>query len=273
MLRRFKVVPFLLFALTGTMFVLVVLPATSAPTVSPRAAETPIPSVSPRVADALPAQAEESPHDHSSHSHEDSAEVQTPPTPSAAVVPVPPSRQITNSALLTANRDRLEICVEVVSPARAAPIDARQHIERALSQVTQHRSWRSARFGIGPPTVTTGCPGDPFLLRPGVTVLDGSPSGSTRFPRVSDASRYRLFVFVLSDQELKRVIQGVFDVRTVTQEMLCYGRTCIPVSLGLYFSNSELANQQFLQDRLAQGLGLEHPIPDGPESSHRPTSR
>lgn len=167
----------------------------------------------------------------------------------------------TESLLLTTNRDQLAICVQGIGVPAAASQDARQQVEARLPQVARHPAW--ARGGLtGVRTVVdTNCASEPYLLKPGVTYQDGSAAGSAP-PVVTEPSRYRLFVYVLSPAELGRAIRGQRDVRYAPQEVTCEAATCTTVTTAIYLTPDEFYNPQRLDEWLVKGLGLEAPVAD-----------
>jgi hypothetical protein len=123
-------------------------------------------------------------------------------------------------ALVSPNRDRLRICVQVVRVA----VDqgrAREAVEAALRETAKHPSWRSGGLDVAPPVVDSGCPQEPVVLKPGV-VFQGPKSlegfdiaywGSV----VEEPSHYRLFVFIVPREELAAHVIGWEDFRTFIQ--------------------------------------------------------
>jgi len=177
--------------------------------------------------------------------------------------PVPPRDPArVSGALLTANRDRLAICVQGVGDATAAVTEARERVEQALARVAQHPQFVPAGLGAGPPVVDIGCPHGPYLLEPGVFWEDGIPI--TGYGRtVEEASIYRLFVFLLPPEVLAGVIHGRHDIRRTAEEMLCQGHNCGEVTSGVYLTPDEINDDRFLVEWLTKGLGLDPTLPVG----------
>ncbi len=182
----------------------------------------------------------------------------------------------TRSGLLARGRDRLLICVQGVGPVSSAVPNARQRIEEALSAVaSQHPNWNPAGYGRVSRAVQIGCPKDAHLLRPGVEYVNGRPGPSNvgeRALQAQTATPFRLYVFVLPPDDLRRVIHGEFNVRTAAQEVLCDDGRCAEVTTGLYLTPEDLTNRPFLQEWVAKGLGLEPPY-TLPTEPRPPTGR
>jgi hypothetical protein len=174
-------------------------------------------------------------------------------------------------ALVSPNRDRLRICVQVVRVA----VDqgrAREAVEAALRETAKHPSWRSGGLDVAPPVVDSGCPQEPVVLKPGV-VFQGPKSlegfdiaywGSV----VEEPSPYRLFVFIVPREELAAHVIGWEDFRTFIQEGLCettpYEKNCAQVTTGLYLLPEEVGNAAFVRAWLEKALGLEPLVPQTP---------
>jgi hypothetical protein len=196
-----------------------------------------------------------------------------PPEPRA------PGKVRTDSGLLVPNRDRLSICVQASSGIASMQRDVRARIEQLLPAVEQHPNWSRARYNQVPRSVVAGCPGDAHLLRPGIEYIDGRPGPSSAGERplqVEQASPHRLFVYILPQAELARIIRGQLNIRIAPQETVCEGFACAQVSTGLYVSPEELHNDAFMRDWLAKGLGLEPPVsldtpPNAPRRSPGPS--
>lgn len=200
-----------------------------------------------------------------------------PPAPQRTVtgggagMPTPASGRV-GSALLTANRDHLAICVEGIGAAAHNTADAQRRVEAAMLRVVQHPNWVRAGLAGVRWAVDAGCPGEPFLLEPVTLVENGVPIYGLP-QRVDEASRYRLFVCLLATDELARVIHGDAGVRTAPQENLCMGHQCFQVTTGLYLTRQELDDEDFLVRWLAR-VELTVPIdapPDAPRRSPGPT--
>jgi hypothetical protein len=155
--------------------------------------------------------------------------------------------------LLTANRDRLRLCVQAAPRDPATEGRAVSLIQSALAELKgRHPRWLAAGLKEEQPVVEPGCPSDPALLRPGAEPIVGDPYTS----RVTEPSKYRVFVFILPQAEIDRLFAR-WPLRQVVQEFICLGHVCPEVTSGLYLSMEEIENRQFLSDALAKSIGLE----------------
>ncbi len=166
--------------------------------------------------------------------------------------------------LMTANRDRLAMCVQVVRSGRdleaaggrvAVEAKAKERVEAALVEVAKHPYWqqRGLTAAVASRVVDAGCPSGP----PPVDSSYPKPIESISGHRVKEASYYRVFVFVLPAEELERLL-GASDWREAPQEMLQVGVDVFAeVTTGLYISPQELGAPAFLEDLLEKGIGLE----------------
>jgi len=159
--------------------------------------------------------------------------------------------------LLTANRDRLAICVQAVGIDPVMQTEAKTRIEELLPELEKHRNWVLARLDVAPPVVDAGCPSDPALLRPGADVKFGAADSSSV---VKEASQHRLFVFILPQSEIERLFAG-WPYRRVPQELVCEGHQCGEVTTAIYLSLEELQSESFLKESLVKGIGLEPAVP------------
>ncbi len=167
--------------------------------------------------------------------------------------------------LLTANRDRLAICVDAVDLDPAAAELAKLQLEAALKEAEKNQNWERAGFDHPGPLVDTGCPSPPAVFLPGARIRK---SGFGLFVEtvtdVSEASYYRVFVFVTPADKIREVFQGEYPI--ATQEILWHSPDEFsPVTLGLYFSPEELGTTSYVADWLLVAAGVE------PASSVDPT--
>lgn len=171
-----------------------------------------------------------------------------------------PSQAVDNpyGHLLTANRDRLAVCVQALSGA-ALPGEAQAAIQGVVPAALRHPWWDSR---LPAPTVETDCApaATPFLLQPGAASIKGKPAGDFRSLYVARPSRFRLFVFVLPQAQITALF-GDSPYRTAPQEFLCREHTCDEVTTGIYVSPWELRDAAFLKLALQRGIGLENPVP------------
>lgn len=157
--------------------------------------------------------------------------------------------------LLTENRHMLEICVDAIDVDSGLAAETKNTITDILPELEKHPVLASADVQLPDYSVEIGCPSDAALLRPGASVKFGAPAAN-----VDEASRFRLFVFVLSDQQITDLF-GDWPARRVPQETLCEGGSCVEVTTGLYLSASDLEDETFVKDALVKGIGLEPAVP------------
>jgi hypothetical protein len=158
--------------------------------------------------------------------------------------------------LITANRDRLAICIDSASPVTSAPAslpaNAKEAMQTALQEVARHPYWQRAGITLAP-VVDVGCPSPPPPI--------GDPSsyapieGVWGFP-VSMPSYYRVFVFVLDPHELQKLV-GTSRSRRAPQELSCLGDSCAEITAALFLSVDELADPAFVTDNLEKATGLD----------------
>ncbi|HSH80694.1 MAG TPA: hypothetical protein VLA19_19375 [Herpetosiphonaceae bacterium] len=190
----------------------------------------------------------------------------------AALVMYPqPGHAAQPNSLLTAGRDRLAVCVQPLSGA-ISPDEARAPVEAVLPAALQHPWW--VADGLAAPVVETNCAptATPFLLQPGATSILGKPSGNFNSLDVTQPARFRLFVFVLPQTQI-RAIFGDSPYRVAPQEFLCREHQCSEVTTGIYVSPEELRDAAFLKLALQRGLGLERPVPEGRVDPSLPRGR
>ena len=164
------------------------------------------------------------------------------------------------------------ICVQAVEidadgqPLRgeaALETAAESSVEAALVEVTNRPIWDDAGLAVAPPVVDVGCPSAPVAVLGGPKWASGRPNDEgTPVPLVTEASFYRLFVFVMpSLEEIERTLGRTTDRRS-TQEWISAniyseGPTRVGVTSAVYVTAGEIqAGGRFLSDVLAQGLGI-----------------
>lgn len=157
--------------------------------------------------------------------------------------------------LLTANRDRLALCIELPGVPLADQASVELAVEDVLSTVSAAVSTTHPELGDPPPVVDVDCPGE----RP-------SPSSSWagsyfELPgrRVEDASYYRVHIYIVSAEELSRM-SGDPPFQLATEEFACNGDDCRDVTMALYLSADQVGDARFLKDNLEKALGLKPPV-------------
>ena len=93
-------------------------------------------------------------------------------------------------------------------------------VKAALVEVTKRPVWDDAGLGVVPPVVDVGCPSPPLAVLGGPLWISGHPNDGIPAPLVTQASFYRLFVFVMpSLEEIDRVLAGTTH-RRAAQEFI-----------------------------------------------------
>lgn len=168
---------------------------------------------------------------------------------------------------LAEKRDRLAICVQSAGFAPegaglALELSAKSSLESALVEVTKHRLWERFRTTEPQPIVDIGCGVEPAIYNPDVSFFDDEPPQSfleTRGRQVTQPSYYRVLVFILSTDEMNRLL-GEPPFRLTTEESTCSGDSCAGVTTGLYLSPEEISDIALITDNLEKALGFERPF-------------
>jgi hypothetical protein len=172
---------------------------------------------------------------------------------------------------VTFQREGTQPCVQAVEidadgqPLRgdaAVEETAKSAIEEAMAVVEKQPRWDDAGY-VAPPVVDIGCPSPPLGVLGGPAWVNGHDRDGTPVPHVDQASRYRLFVFVMpSLADIQRVLGHTSGSRAGAQEFIeanIYdeGPTLIQVTYGVYLTAEEIqAGGPFLTHALTEGLGL-----------------
>ena len=156
--------------------------------------------------------------------------------------------------LATASRDGLAICVQAVGVDSSVEAGAKNVVESALPEAAKHADWEPAGLAAAEPTVDIGCPSQPPPFNPEWERSFALTYGH----KVSEPSKYQLFVFILPEHTLEDTLNE-FTPRQVSQEQMCEGDACWQVTAALYVSPEELANVGFLTSLLLEGVGLGEP--------------
>lgn len=153
------------------------------------------------------------------------------------------------TALLTTNRTSLKICVQSLVPGVDSRIIQGQ-IKGAMTSVSNHPDFQRAGLGREPVVVDAGCPSAPTITNPRYTSKDMSGVPAV----VTTPSQYRLFVFVVSLDQLTRAF--IWRPHLTPQEMMCAGDACNEVTTAAYLTPTELLDRTALERSLTQGVGL-----------------
>jgi hypothetical protein len=162
-----------------------------------------------------------------------------------------------NSFLLTDNREALEVCVEFVNVDASSEEGQRalDNIREAVDQIAKHPSWSLTDdpTDVGETAlVDAGCP---LGVPPAGLERFGLPIDNILGHRVDSPSRYRLFLFVMPDDEAA-AFAGDDEHNWAIQEYTCQGDVCAGVSSGVYLGLSQ-ATLKELEETLAKAVGLE----------------
>lgn len=158
------------------------------------------------------------------------------------------------NALITTNRDRLNICVD-------STLESSEWIvPRAREMLV------SKDFSV---QIDNGCPFKPFLS------IDGSEhpiygNGEMVGRYIEEPSMYRFAVFIV-DETLIREKFANASTRWSPEEMLCENSECNEVTLSIYLSEQDITNDngKKFQQEILYLLGLERPQIRAKESHGR----
>jgi hypothetical protein len=169
-----------------------------------------------------------------------------------------------DSAVFQLTRDRLRVCVEAVELSQFDASKAVADVYRALEVAAREPRWSERNFGRGGgPVVDVDCPGEPYLLRPGVRFSGGKGTGNEPF--VTQTSPYKLHVVVLKHERLDAIFNGEVLHRRAAEEILMQGHQGAEVSTGVYLSEEEFKDSNFLAELVMDGLSIKFrwtPSPD-----------
>lgn len=177
--------------------------------------------------------------------------------------PAPDGARFVHSALITANRDRMAVCVAGVGKAKEAEAEAKLAIETALREIAKIDLWeRTAIPREPPPLVDVGCPYPPLFY----TTRPGALPGGCHARGVTSAHYYRLFVYVVPQEELKRVLSNKQWIcgRITNEEIIQMYDTAHSVTSGIYLADEELCDSRFVIENIEWALGLIVQFPDPP---------
>jgi hypothetical protein len=164
------------------------------------------------------------------------------------------------SALLTSNRERLQICVEAVGLEAAAESQAKASLQQALADLQENNPrWDDAAVPSASPLVEIGCPSPPSVYRDGVRLERAGGKGLLVDPPVvvEEPSVYRAFVFVLPPAKFDSLFGDAEPY--VSEEFLKSGHTAVEVTSGLYLKSDALDDLPSLVDKLGRAIGVWEP--------------
>ena len=163
-------------------------------------------------------------------------------------------------ALANQQQRRLRFCVQAVDfdhPPfhRAMPGDpavekrAKERIEDALKEVAKHPYWEAfGHAALGPPVVDIGCPSPPIMFVGGgdVKILGR---------RVWEPSYYGVSVFILPDDKLAELAE--WGSPASSEEFMAGGDQAWGVTIGLYLTESQLEEEEYMTDMMTRAVGIE----------------
>jgi hypothetical protein len=199
---------------------------------------------------------------------EEPASSSMPTTSSTPSVTIAPSGQNSGSPLgsspllLGSNRDHVVICVE--DGLANEPGDTSAEEQRVASEIAalvprleRLPGWVASNTYGKDAEVVAGC----GVESTAIPYMESNPNVrgfNVALPRaVNTPGRYRLIVYVLSDERMALFTGGSEVGRQSTEEILCYGHVCFAVTTGLYVSLDEVEDDDLLFSLLADGLALE----------------
>ncbi len=176
--------------------------------------------------------------------------------------------QYVGGSLLTANRDRLAICIEAVDVAGSLEQTAKSQAEAALTEAAKQPNWAQVGLAKVPSIVDIGCPSPPALLAPSADITRTGKFGLVvnSAPVVKDASYYRVFLFILSEDKLASTFAGEYPI--ATQEWIRRSQDEVtPATLGLYVGPQQAADSNYLAAWLLFLVGGATNAPTAPSPS------
>ncbi|MEX1195013.1 MAG: hypothetical protein WED85_08145 [Dehalococcoidia bacterium] len=167
----------------------------------------------------------------------------------------------TGDLLIWSGRQELAVCVEVAGSAKneqqVVASEAVESVSPALLIVSQDEAFTASerlQTAASSVVVEAECPGDAQLdcpaypYDPPILCPDG-------YEIVKEPSKYRVFVYVVSDADLEQILGGATQ-RRGGGEHLCSGDSCSEVTSAVYVSVNELNDTQVLAGILREGLGF-----------------
>lgn len=171
--------------------------------------------------------------------------------------------------LKVTSRDHLALCIQGISGATVDPVSATSKARDAARRVQSHPSWSLLRIRDDPISVAYGCPSPPVLQPSGALIGRTQRLITTKY--VSDASEYRLFIFVMPAVEVQRSFgSDSLYSRVATEETICVsaettsGQRCDGVTSGVYLTEAELDDPEAFNYAILRGLNLAEPPVDLP---------
>jgi len=163
--------------------------------------------------------------------------------------------------LLTDDRDKLSVCVNVVglTDKAAAEASAVANLDAALAEVKKNPKWESEveRTPLAANTeVLAGCPEGALTSAAPTPGKFGERVWNTPGRIVEGASPHLLHVYVLPEEEILRIVGPSQNYHGAVEERLCYGDACYVVTQALYYSPSDLDNIELVAREMEFALSL-----------------
>lgn len=161
-----------------------------------------------------------------------------------------------DTALVTANRDRLRLCIDRLDVSAVDLNSGKTALDQALSEASNHQFWEPSGLAENEPVVDVGCPTPPALFEPDAYVTErGFGLFVEVSTRVDEASPYRTFVYVISKEKLQETFGENYPI--ATQETLKRSNHEFgAVTLALFVTPDQLQDRGFLSQWLLVTSGV-----------------
>lgn len=162
--------------------------------------------------------------------------------------------------LITDNRDELSICVNAVGLSDKAGVEASvvASVDAALTEMKKSPRWESEieKTPVAANTkVVAGCPEGTLISAP--TPGEWGERVANYTGRVvNHASPHVLYVHVLPEAEILRIVGPHGNHHVAIEELLCSGDQCLVATQALYYSPSDLADVELVTREMEFALSL-----------------
>jgi len=177
--------------------------------------------------------------------------------------------KFSGSALLTTNRDQLNICVDIATSKQLLALkeeDLSVMVKKIVKDdLPSTKEWQSKGFEGYRTEVSTNCKFEPFLTLEGVTHPIYRSYDGGRY--VEEPSQYRFAVFVVDDE----IIDRNFDpgsARWSPEEMLCEDNECNEVTSAIYLTEMDVLSNDGKQliEEVKHMFGIDLPPKELPKN-------
>jgi hypothetical protein len=172
--------------------------------------------------------------------------------------------------LRTDNRDRFALCVEARDFADNQSVEeaAVANLATATSMVQENPLWTAVateRTALGvapealvdaPADISRGCPGEPAAFDEVAGPRVGEYVGENLGRVIDQASPFLFHIYVLPDQEIFRIVGDSSNFHFGTEEKICHGDVCYPVTIGLYLSPMDASDPARVASEIEFVIGL-----------------